>query len=150
MSENGVIGYKGTIPWVIPSDHRRFRKLTMGHTLIMGRKTFESIGHPLQGRRNIVLSRHPDYMPEGCVICGSLNEALLACSDSGQVFICGGEDLFREALPLAANIFLTIVHVDTEGDAFFPPIPDDFIETERSDVTDKTSCTFIVYRRRVD
>jgi len=150
MSENGVIGYRGTIPWVISSDRRLFRKLTMGHTLIMGRKTFESIGHPLHGRRNIVLSRRPDYMPEGCVICGSLEDALHACADSEQVFICGGEELYRKALPLATNIFLTIIHTDTEGDTFFPPIPDDFVETERSDVTDKTSCTFVVYRRRVD
>jgi dihydrofolate reductase len=150
MSERGVIGNRGAIPWDIPADRRRFRELTMGHTLIMGRKTFESIGRPLPGRRNIVLSRKPDYKAEGCVICGSLDEALLACADSGEVFICGGEELYRKALPLADNIFLTIVHSDPEGDAFFPPVPDDFIETERSDITDKTGGTFIVYRRRAD
>lgn len=149
MSERGVIGYRGTIPWDIPSDRRRFRELTMGHTLIMGRKTFESIGRPLPGRRNIVLSRKPDYKAEGCLISGSLEQALLTCSDSEEVFICGGEELYRKALPLAENIFLTIVHADTEGDAFFPPIPDVFIVTERCDVMDNVSCTFIVCRRRI-
>lgn len=150
MSENGVIGNRGTIPWDIPADRRRFRELTMGHTLIMGRRTFESIGRPLPGRINIILSRQPDYMAEGCVTCGSLEEALLACAGSVQVFICGGEELYREALPLAENIFLTIVHAAIEGDAFFPPVPDDFSETERTEVTDKTPCTFIAYRRKGD
>jgi dihydrofolate reductase len=150
MSETGVIGYRGAIPWDIPSDRRRFRELTMGHTLIMGRKTYESIGRPLPGRRNIILSSRPDYNAEGCLIFGSLDEALLACADTEEVFICGGEELYREALPLADNIFLTIVHTDPQGDAFFPPVPDDFIETERSDITDKTPCTFIAYRRKSD
>jgi dihydrofolate reductase len=150
ISERGVIGYRGVIPWDIPADRRRFRELTMGHPLIMGRKTYESIGRPLPGRRNIVLSRQPDYKAAGCVIYGSLDEALLACADCGEVFICGGEELYRNVLPLADNIFLTIVHADPEGDAFFPPITDDFIETERSDQTDGTSCTFIIYRRRGD
>ena len=150
VSSNGVIGRDGGIPWHLPQDLKLFKETTMGHTLIMGRRTFESIGRPLPGRINIILSRQPDYRAEGCVTCGSLEEALLACAGSVQVFICGGEELYREALPLAENIFLTIVHAAIEGDAFFPPVPDDFSETERTEVTDKTPCTFIAYRRKGD
>jgi len=149
MAENRVIGRKGTIPWNIPADRRRFRELTMGHPLIMGRKTFESIGRPLPGRANIVLSRQRDFRAKGCIVAASLDDALLACADAEQIFICGGVELYREALPLADYIYLTVVHMECEGDAFFPPIPGEFVEVERVDPEGGSLCTFILYRRMV-
>lgn len=132
MAENRVIGGNGAIPWDLPADRRRFRELTMGHQVIMGRKTWESIGRPLPGRRNIVLSRRPDFRAEGCMVAGSLEEALRMCAGDDGVFICGGEELYRLALPLADTIYLTLVHRVSDGDVFFPPIPADFAVTERS------------------
>jgi len=147
MTDDRVIGRGGAIPWEIPADRRRFRELTMGHTVIMGRKTFESIGSPLPGRINIVLSRDEAFRADGCSVARSLEVALLACAGAGEVFICGGEELYRQALPLAEMIFLTVVHQDCDGDAFFPPIPAEFAETERSECA-VAPCTFINYRRR--
>src|SRR5512141_435338 len=95
MAENRVIGRGGGIPWNIPDDRRRFRELTMGHPVIMGRKTFESIGRPLSGRRNIILSRQPDYRGEGCCVVHSLEDALSVSAGADEVFICGGEELYR-------------------------------------------------------
>jgi dihydrofolate reductase len=148
MSENRVIGYKGTIPWDLPADRRRFRELTMGHPVIMGRKTFESIGRPLDGRRNIVISRRSEFRASGCVVAASLEDAVSICADAGEIFICGGESIYRRALPLADNIYLTVVRVVCDGDVFFPQIPDCFVETDRLEAGDGISCAFIRYRRR--
>jgi dihydrofolate reductase len=151
MTDNRVIGRDGAIPWDIPADRRHFRELTMGHPVIMGRKTFESIGRPLPGRFNIILSRRGDFRAEGCSVAKTLEDALLACAGADEVFICGGEELYQQALPLVERIFLTVIHQDYDGDLFFPPIPPDFAETERSECADVTSpCTFIIYRRRND
>jgi len=147
MADNRVIGRGGAIPWDMPADRRRFRALTMGHPVIMGRKTFESIGSPLPGRTNIILSRDEAFRADGCSVARSLEDALLACAGAGEVFICGGEELYRQALPLAERIFLTVVHQDCDGDALFPPIPEDFAETARSECEDGASCTYITYTR---
>jgi dihydrofolate reductase len=147
MSENRVIGNGGDIPWDIPADRRRFRELTMGHTVLMGRKTFEAIGRPLEGRRNIVLTSRPGYQASGCIVAASLGEALRICSDAEQVFICGGGGVYLEALPLADEIYLTLVHLVCEGDVFFPSIPDCFVERERWETGDVVPCTFINYIR---
>jgi dihydrofolate reductase len=148
MADNRVIGRGGAIPWDIPADRRRFRELTMGHPVIMGRKTFESIGRPLPGRTNIVLSRKPDFRAEGCIVANSLEDALRACCGAEDVFICGGEELYRQALPMADRIFLTVVHHPCSGDAYFPPLPADYVETERSECAEGEPCTFIVYGRK--
>jgi dihydrofolate reductase len=148
MAENRVIGRGGDIPWDIPADRRRFRELTMGHPIIMGRKTFEAIGRPLSGRRNIILSRPPEYRREGCCVVHSLADALAASTGADEVFICGGEELYRLALPLADRIYLTVVHKLCAGDAYFPPIPAEFIETERLDASFEALCTFILYQRK--
>jgi dihydrofolate reductase len=147
MSENRVIGNRGAIPWNIPADRRRFRDLTMGHTVLMGRRTFEAIGRPLEGRRNIVLSRRPGYQACGCIVAASLGEALRICSDAEQVFICGGGGVYLEALPFTDNIYLTLVHTVCEGDVFFPPLPDCFVERERIEAGDGVPCMFILYIR---
>jgi dihydrofolate reductase len=149
MADNRVIGRDNEIPWNLPADMRRFRSITMGHPVIMGRKTFESIGRPLPGRKTVILTRHPDYRAEGCVVVHSLRDAFQECADADEVFICGGGELYREALPLASRIYLTVVHREVAGDTFFPEIPDEFSETAREDRTENMlSFTFILYQRR--
>jgi len=150
MAENRVIGRAGSIPWDIPADRRHFRELTMGHPIIMGRKTFASIGHRLTGRMNIILTRQEEFQANGCCVAQTLGDALLACSGADEVFICGGEELYRLALPMTERIYLTVVHGEYGGDAFFPPIPADFVETERLEPADNACCTFILYQRRND
>ena len=118
VAENGVIGAEGSIPWNIPEDLHRFRELTMGNTVIMGRRTFESIGRALPGRQNIIVSGTLQQA-EGCLVVTSLHDALEAAEHS-DVYIIGGERLYAEALPLADVLDLTIVHAAPDGDAFFP------------------------------
>ena len=125
MSRNRVIGRQGAIPWHIPEDMRRFRELTYGHALIMGRRTFESIGRPLPGRKNIIVTRQADYSAAGCLTASSLGEALRLAEPAAEVFICGGGEVYRQALPLAAKIYLTVINESVAGDTTFPGIPDD-------------------------
>jgi dihydrofolate reductase len=147
MAANRVLGKDGSIPWDLPADRRHFRALTMGHPVIMGRKTFISIGRPLPGRMNIVLSRQPDFRAEGFVKAASLEEALRLCDGYEEVFICGGEGLYREAMGLATNIYLTIVNRDYDGDRFFPAIPPGYVQCGRQDADDGSPCQFLHYRR---
>jgi dihydrofolate reductase len=119
VGANGVIGSGGTIPWRLPADLRRFRQLTMGHPIIMGRKTYASIGKPLDGRKNIVISRDPAFHAAGCDVVPSLERAL-AVAGEGEVFIIGGGEIYRLALPLADRIYLTMVDASPIGDVFFP------------------------------
>jgi dihydrofolate reductase len=148
MAENRVIGRDGAIPWDIPADRQRFRELTMGHPVIMGRKTFTAIGRPLPGRENIILTRQPGYRAGGCRVAATLEEALGSCAGADEVFICGGEDIYRQALPVADRIYLTVIHREFAGDTFFPPIPAEFVETERTEAGGASPCTFIHYRRK--
>ena len=134
MDENGVIGRDNKMPWDLPSDRARFHSITRGHPVIMGRKTYESIGRPLSNRKNIVLSRRKDYRAPGCIVVHDLESACAACADTDEVFICGGEEVFGETISLADMIYLTIVHEEFEGDAFFPKIPPFFEEVERRTV----------------
>ncbi|WP_460596235.1 dihydrofolate reductase [Geomonas sp. Red276] len=147
MSEERVIGYQGKLPWHLPADLTRFKNITMGHPVIMGRKTYDSIGHPLPGRRNIVLSRSLPSLKE-CELVHSLQEALVACEKEEEVFICGGGEIFREAIPLCQRIYLTVVHERYPGDTFFPEIPATFQQTaieERQDLT--PPITFVTFER---
>ena len=122
VSENGVIGRDGGIPWHLPEDLQLFKRLTMGHHLIVGRKTFESIGKPLPGRKMIVLSRQPNYSAEGVITAISLQHALEIARKAGEdeVFIAGGAAVYARALPLADRFYLSRVHANVKGDAFFP------------------------------
>ena len=147
MSENRVIGQRGSIPWDIPADRQRFKSLTMGHPLIMGRQTFESIGRPLPGRTTIILTRQREYRAEGCLVAPDLESALMMTGDADEVFICGGGEVYREALSRAERIYLTVVHGEYEGDAFFPAIPDDFLEAGREEAEEPVPCVFVIYRR---
>jgi dihydrofolate reductase len=120
----------------------------MGHPVIMGRRTFESIGHPLPGRMNIIISGQEDYTAKGCIVVNDLQAAITACEGADEVFICGGEAVFREAMPFADRIYLTIVEEEFDGDAFFPGIPDDFVEVERKSFEDVLPYAMVRYERK--
>lgn len=148
MAENRVVGKEGAMPWHLPDDLARFKAITMGHPIIMGRKTFDSIGRPLLGRLNIVLTRQEGYSPEGVAVARTLDEALALAGASGEVFICGGGEVYREALPLADRVHLTVVHRPFEGDTTFPELPADFAETAREEGEGEPPHTFITFERR--
>jgi dihydrofolate reductase len=148
MAENRVIGNKNAIPWNIPSDQKRFRDITLGHPIIIGRKTFEIIGRPLFGRKNIVLSRNANFQAKGSIVAHSLEEAFAACQGAGEVFVCGGGMVFRETISLAQRIYLTVVRRSYEGDTFFPEIPEYFTEVKKEDMTDTPSYSVVIYERR--
>lgn len=122
LDERGGIGFENRIPWHLPGDLARFKKLTMGHTLILGRKTYLSIGNPLPGREMIVLSRNPEYHLEEAPVVQSLEEALQMARDGGEneVFVIGGADIYRLALPLADRMYLTRLHITSQADVYFP------------------------------
>ncbi len=122
MAENRVIGRGGDLPWHLSADLKRFKKLTLGHVVIMGRKTFESIGRPLPRRRSLVLSRDPACRLPGAEIAASLEQALALAAGEDQVFVIGGAAVFAEALPLADRLYLTLVHAEVDGDVFFPEV----------------------------
>jgi dihydrofolate reductase len=126
-SENGVIGRDGDLPWRLPADLAHFKQVTMGKPVVMGRKTWESIGRPLPGRTNIVLSRQPGYEAKGCRVVGSLGEAILIGSAEGaeELMVIGGEALYAETLPVADRILLTRVHAVLDGDTHFPALDQD-------------------------
>lgn len=122
VARNGVIGRDGALPWHIPDDLRRFKALTMGHAMIMGRRTFESIGRLLPGRRTVVVSRRPGYGIPGARVAASLEDALAITADETEVFIVGGGAIYSLALPCADRLLLTDVDLEPEGDAVFPPV----------------------------
>ena len=117
-----MIGRDNALPWHLPADLKRFKSLTTGHTLIMGRKTFDAIGKALPGRRTIVLSRNPEWRATGVEIVPDLDAALRLVAGEAEVFVAGGAEIYRQALPLADRIYLTQVHGAVEGDARFPEI----------------------------
>ena len=119
-SENSVIGYKNALPWNISEDLKYFKKITINHSVIMGRKTFESIGKPLKDRRNIVISRDKTLKIEGVEIVNSLDDAIFRTKDQNEIFIIGGEQIYKMAMPFATNMHITKVYTNIEGDAFFP------------------------------
>src|SRR3989442_12299730 len=120
VARNGVIGHRTRIPWHLPEDLRRFRQLTLGHAVIMGRRTFESIGKPLAGRNNIVVPRSPDWTRAGCHAAHSLEAALAAVHEREDAFVIGGAEIYPLALPVARRLYMTEIELDFEGDAFFP------------------------------
>src|SRR5688572_14242565 len=123
MAENRVIGKENKLIWHLPADLKFFKNLTTGHPIIMGRKTFESIGKPLPNRTNIVITRQQDFEAEGCLVAHSLSEALMMAQQmDSDVFIIGGAEIYKQAMFLADTIYLTEVHHSFEGDTFFPEI----------------------------
>jgi dihydrofolate reductase len=120
MARNRVIGANGAIPWHLPNELQLFKRLTMGHHIVMGRKTFESIGRLLPGRTTVIVTRQAGYAVPGAVVAHSLEEALAACAGDDEVFVIGGAEIFRSALPLADRIHLTVVDAEPAGDTFMP------------------------------
>jgi dihydrofolate reductase len=150
MAQNRVIGRDNRMPWSLPSDRKHFHALTRGHPVIMGRRTYESIGRPLSRRTNIVLTHRQDYVAAGCIIVHDLKSAFAACAGAEEVFVCGGEEVFRETLSLADRIYLTVIHRTVAGDAYFPTIPAGFVEVDRREVEDVMPYALVVYERRKD
>ena len=134
MDRKGVIGRANALPWRISSDLKHFKSVTMGKPIIMGRKTHESIGKVLPGRQNIIITRNPDYLAEGCVVCRSLEEALRQCAAEDEAVFIGGHDIFKAIIEQVDRIYLTQVHADVKGDTWFPVFDrTEWREIERQD-----------------
>ena len=121
MADNGVIGRDGGLPWRLPRDLQEFKRRTWGHTLVMGRKTWDSIGRALPGRRSIILSRQEGFSPEGAEVARSFEEALLMAAGE-EVFVIGGAEVYRRALPRARFLYRTHIHQEIDGDVVFPEV----------------------------
>jgi len=148
-ARNGVIGRDGGLPWKIPGELAHFKRTTMGHPIVMGRKTWESIGRPLPGRRNVVVSRSIDYAAPGAEVAGSLADALVLCADSGEVFVIGGAELYAQALPWADRAIITEIDADFDGDAHFPPLdPAQWREIARVPGPGEPPHAFVTYARQ--
>ena len=152
-SSNNVIGRDGGLPWHLPDDLRQFKRLTTGKPVIMGRRTFESIGKPLPDRRNIVMTRDPDFAADGCDIVSSLSEALDLVDESEEAMIIGGGMVYHDFMPLADRIYLTRVQADVEGDTHFPEIDEatwQLVSSEHHAADDEHRYAFdvMVFERR--
>jgi dihydrofolate reductase len=143
MSSNRVIGVDNRLPWHFSSDLQRFKRITMGKPLLMGRKTHESIGRPLPGRQNIVLTSDTGYEAPGCTVVHSLDEAIAAAGNAEELMVIGGATLYDRLLPAADRIYLTLIEREFAGDTFFPQIDwQEWEETERVNVVDDPSVFF--------
>ena len=152
-SENDVIGINGDLPWRLSSDLKRFKQLTMGHHIIMGRKTYESIGRLLPGRTTVIVTRQKDYHVEGAKVVHGIEAAFAACTDDESPFVIGGSEIYRLALPLVDEVQLTRVHTQIQGDTFLPEIDWDrweLISGKRFEPDGKNELpySFEVYRRK--
>ena len=148
MAKNRVIGRGNAIPWHIPGELQHFKAMTMGHTLIMGRKTFESIGRPLPGRKTVIVSRNREYRAAGCLVAHSLTAALALCPEAETIFIAGGGEIYREAMDLAEAIYLTVLDREVEGDILFPEFDQtQFLKLSEERVEGSEPYTFTVFAR---
>ena len=153
ISENNVVGRDNGLPWKLSADLKRLKSLTMGHHIIMGRKTWESLGRPLPGRVNVVITTQENYAAEGAVVVHSLQEALQVSAGDNETFIFGGGEIFRMALHLTQRIYMTRVHVTLNGDAFFPELNMDewkiiYGEDFRADEKNEYDYSFITLQRQ--
>jgi len=119
-AKNRVIGVNNTLPWHLPEDLKRFRALTTGHHIIMGRKTYDSLGRLLPGRTTVIVTRNQAYKVEGAIVVHSLKDAIASCGDDEEVFLIGGAELYKDGLELANKLYVTEINAEYEGDAFFP------------------------------
>lgn len=144
MSSNRAIGLDGQMPWHLSADLKRFKQITMGHPIIMGRKTYAAIGKPLPGRTNIIVSRNPAYKPDGCIVVDNVEAAINhACRLSDEVFVIGGATLYEATLPIANTLYITQINREFEGDTFFPEFDlKQWLEVERQEIVTDTSVTF--------
>lgn len=152
MGSNRVIGAANALPWQLPADLKHFKRTTMGKSLIMGRKTYETIGRPLPGRKNIILTRDETFQAAGCFVVHSVEEALES-ANGGEVMIIGGGQIYRQFLPIADRIYATLIDYDFEGDTFFPELSSEswrMVERSQSVIDEKTDMaySFAIYERR--
>jgi dihydrofolate reductase len=134
VSTNGVIGRDGDLPWRMPTDLKRFKRLTMGHHLVVGRKTWDEVGKPLPGRIMVVVTRDPDFALDDVIVVHCLADALEAASEDDEIFVAGGGEIYRQALPLADRMYLTRIHAMIDGDTTFPEFDESaWILVERED-----------------
>jgi len=152
-STNNVIGVQGELPWKISDDLKRFKALTLGKPVVMGRRTYESIGRPLPGRRNIVITRQAEFDAQGCDVVASPQEAMRVTGDAAEIFIIGGSEIYALFLPKANRLYLTRVHAHIVGDAHFPEIDEQkwqLVDTEAHDASDANQFAFEfrTYERR--
>lgn len=152
LARNRVIGIENRLPWRLPEDLAHFKALTLNHPILMGRKTFESLGRPLPGRTNIVITRNASYRPDGCLVADSIPAAVALCNGADEVFFIGGADLYRQAIPLADRLYLTEVDIESQGDAWFPEYDRSaFREVSRESHTgekgDVLNFDYVVYER---
>lgn len=151
MARNRVIGAANTLPWRLPEDLKHFKALTLGHHILMGRKTYESLGRPLPGRTSIVITRSKDLQVPGCLVANSIADAVAACDNDSEIFFIGGADLYRQALDLADRIYLTEIKEDFDGDAWFPEFDAHlWQETGRTPCKSESGleCDFLIYDRK--
>lgn len=153
VARNQVIGRDNTLPWRLKADLQRFRATTLGHPLLMGRRTWDSLGRPLPGRRNLVISRDARFHAAGAEVFPSTEAALAALSDHERVFVIGGADVYRQLMPVADQLLITEVWADVEGDAHFPQIDgalflEERRETHEADADNEHAFDFVEYRRR--
>lgn len=151
VATNGVIGRDGRMPWHLPEDLKRFKALTMGHAIVMGRKTFDSIGRLLPGRRTIIITRQRNYRVEGAEVVNSLDDAIALARDDDEVFVIGGGEIYAQALPLATRLHLTEIDATAEGDVRFPAIQKaqwHEIDRESRRAENGTPFAFVTYERR--
>jgi len=150
MARNRVIGIDNTLPWRLSEDLKHFKALTMGHHIIMGRKTYESIGKPLPGRTTVIVTRDPAYQAAGCLTAHSLDAAIAACAGDAEVFFVGGAELYAQVLPRADRLYLTEIQADYVGDAWFPEFDRAlWRESERRENVDPEGLAyhFVTYQR---
>jgi dihydrofolate reductase len=144
MAENRVIGKNNQLPWHLPADLKHFKELTTGHSIIMGRKTYESIGKPLPNRENIILTRDKNYQAEGCKVVHAIEEAIKLAAHNKELFIIGGAEIYQQAMPYIHRIYLTVVHHYFEGDTYFPALNNEWreISNERHEADEKNDYAF--------
>jgi len=144
MASNRVIGLNNQMPWHLSADLKKFKKITLGSPILMGRKTFESIGKVLPGRTNIIISRNPDYRQAGCLVFNDINTALKqACQIAEEVFVIGGSALYQATLPLADTLYVTEIKAEFPGDTVFPKIdPEAWDQVQQEDVNDDPTVEF--------
>jgi dihydrofolate reductase len=150
MARNRTIGIDNTLPWHLPEDLKHFKAITMGHHIIMGRKTYESIGRPLPGRTTVIITRNRDYLMDGCLIANSLDDAIMLAAVDSEAFCVGGANLYAQVLPRADRLYITEIKADYEGDAHFPEIdPLAWRETRRDNHVSQSGLAydFVIYDR---
>ena len=149
-AHHGVIGAGGVIPWHVPGEMAYFKQVTLGHPIVMGRKTWESLPRkPLPGRRNLVITRNPAFFAPGAEVVTSLDDALARCADASEVFVIGGAELFAQALPLVQRAYVTEIDADFSGDTFFAPLDSaQWREVSRRAGASSPPHDFVTYERR--